>query len=165
MIFNGNCQIATVYFFGINGRIFYSKHFGNRRPENIGIEQTSFIAFFCQSNGKIGTHRAFSHTAFSRCHGDNIFHAGQQIGQCRTRRLFGFHRNISFYLDIRIGISQNRLLRHFHQRFNERIVLPFGDERKTHFHSVDTDIVFHHSGRNNVLSRSRVAHVFECVNN
>lgn len=63
-------------------------------------------------------------------------------------------------LDVTI---QAQILGHFYHRTDERIVPLLGDKRKTYFHSVDAHIIGDHPGGNNILSRSGITHIFQCI--
>ena len=145
--------------------IFHVEHLRYRGAENIGIEQSHLVSFPRQSNGEVGADGAFAHASLTGSDGDDVFDSRKQFRLDGSGSLFRLHRDVAFDVDIRIGIGKNSLLSHLHDRFDERVVRFFGDEGEAHFHAIDADVVGHHACRHDILSRSGVTHIFQCINN
>ncbi len=92
-----NYEIAAVDLMHVQLGGFKPEHLRQRRPEDIGVEQSYRITLGGECHGQIGGHSAFSHTALSAAHGNDVLHSGEHGCLLRSRHALahdGIHSHI-----------------------------------------------------------------------
>ena len=156
VLFGGNEELPAVPDFGKDTLRFEVEHLRNGRTEDIGIEEAGPVALGRQCHGQVGRYGALAHTALARTHGDDVLHAGQHfpgLGTGCLKRL-----GMDFHHCIAVGIGMDGCLGRLEYGFHKGVGGFFKDEGEGHVHPIDAQVVLHHTGFHQVLSRAGVAH-------
>ena len=89
VLLDGDNHIPAVHLLRIRPPVFHLEHLGHGRTEDVGVEQTHPVAQLRQTDGQVGGHGAFAHTALAARHGNDMPHILQrflwfrrEFGQC-----------------------------------------------------------------------------------
>ena len=121
IFFDWDNEVAAVDGLHIKFGIFHAEHFRHRWTEDIGIEQTHFVAELRQGNSEVGGDGGFAHTTFARRHADDVFHTGERIGGFFGSRIANDGRNIALDVDKIANKSGNGCFSRLDERLHKRV--------------------------------------------
>ena len=142
---------------------FEAEHFRHRRTEDVGIEQSHFVAKLRKSHSKVGSNGRFAHTAFARRYADDIFHAGERALRLWSGRFADDCGDVAFNVDFVANVCEKCCFGRLDERFHEWVGRLVENQRERHFVAVDAYVVGYHARADNIFASARVAHFGESV--
>ena len=154
-------ELPPVALFGEDAFRLQVEHFGNGRPEDVGIEQSDLVAELGQGHRQVGGHGALAHAAFAGTDGDDVLHLRQHLAGFGPGGLQSLGVDGHLYRLVHIGVDGG--FGSLDHGFEERIGLFLEDKGKAHAEAVDAEVVLHHPRFHEVLPRAGIAHGGQCV--
>ena len=74
------------------------EHLRHRRTEDIGVQESHFIAETSQGNGKVCRYGALAHSTLAATYGNDILHLGQEFLYLWARLRLVFERDVYLHL-------------------------------------------------------------------
>ena len=148
---------------GIGARILHVEHLGNRRAEDIGIQQSHAVAQPGQRNGKVHRDRALAYSPFSAAHGNDILYARQHFACFRPRFRLELRHNLHLHVFSHMVVDGS--LGRLHRRIHERVGVAREFQHHFHLHPVNGRLVGNHPAFHKIFLRARILHRSQGIHN